>query len=121
MEPAVLVYDAECPACRASALWLLKRAMVAGATELDLLPAASRVRRARYPEISEAACARAMQLVLPDGRVLGGADAVPEIVRRVPRWRWIATLFALPGTRAASRRAWAWIAARRMRLVCGRG
>ena len=60
----------------------------------------------------------AMQLVLPDGRVLAGADAAPEILRRIPRWRWIAALFALPGARGFARQMYAWIARNRMRLGC---
>ena len=61
---------------------------------------------------------RAMQLVLPDGRVLEGADAVPELLRRVPRWRWAAILLGAPGVRVVARRAYAWIAANRMRISC---
>jgi predicted DCC family thiol-disulfide oxidoreductase YuxK len=118
MPPAVLIYDAECPACRASALWLMKRALAAGATDLELLPSRSSVRRARYPAISEAACAAAMHLVVPAGDVFSGAEAVPEIVRRVPRWRWIAAVLALPGARGAAGRAYGWIADHRMRLRC---
>jgi predicted DCC family thiol-disulfide oxidoreductase YuxK len=119
--PAVLVYDGECALCRASAFWLLRRAMAGGARELELLPCSSPVRRARYPQISDEACLTAMQLVLPDGRVLAGADAVPEILRRIPRWRWLAGLFDLPGIRPVARRVYAWIARHRMRLSCGVG
>jgi predicted DCC family thiol-disulfide oxidoreductase YuxK len=61
---------------------------------------------------------RAMQLILPDGRVLEGADAVPELLQRIPRWRWAASLLALPGARPVARRAYAWIAANRMRISC---
>src|SRR2546427_5408743 len=43
-----------------------------------------RSRRERYPQITDEACMAAMQLVLPDGRVLSGADAAPEIIRRIP-------------------------------------
>jgi predicted DCC family thiol-disulfide oxidoreductase YuxK len=102
--------------CRASALWLMRRAMAAG--ELGILPCRSAPRRARFPQISDERCMRAMQLVLPDGRVLEGADAVPELLRRIPRWRWAAGLLALPGVRPLARRAYAWIAANRMRISC---
>lgn len=118
---AVLIYDAECPLCRASALWLLRRAMNAGARELELLPCRSPLRQARFPQVSEEACLRAMQLVLPDGRVLSGADAVPEILARVPRWRWVAALLALPGARPLARRVYGWIARNRLRLSCAVG
>lgn len=116
---AVLIYDGECPMCRASALWLMRLALSGGA--LEILPCRSPVRRARFPQVSEDACLAAMQLVLPDGRVLAGADAVPELLRRIPGWGWLATVFALPGVRPLARRAYAWIARNRMRISCGVG
>ncbi|MBI4636750.1 MAG: DUF393 domain-containing protein [Candidatus Rokubacteria bacterium] len=116
MGPAVLIYDGECAVCRASALWIMRRALSGGA--LEILPCRSSVRRARFPQISDEACLTAMQLVLPDGRVLSGADAVPEILRRVRGWGWLARVFALPGARPAARRLYAWLAENRMRLHC---
>src|SRR5207245_409292 len=85
--------------CRGSALWLMRRALAGGADQFEILPCRSPVRRERYPQITDEACMAAMQLVLPDGRVLSGADAAPEIIRRIPRWRWLAGAFALPGVR----------------------
>jgi predicted DCC family thiol-disulfide oxidoreductase YuxK len=116
---ATLVYDADCAMCRASALWLMRRAMAAG--ELEILPCRSGPRRARFPQITEARCMRAMQLVLPDGRVLEGADAVPELLRRIPHWGWAASFMAVPGMRSVARRAYGWIAANRMRISCTLG
>jgi predicted DCC family thiol-disulfide oxidoreductase YuxK len=116
---ATLVYDGDCAMCRASALWIMRRAMDGGA--LEILPCRSAPRRARFPQITDAECMTAMQLVLPDGRVLAGADAVPELLRRVPRWRWVPGLFALPGVRPAARVVYAWIARNRMRVSCAVG
>lgn len=116
--PAVLIYDGECAMCRASALWLMRRALAGGATALEILPCRSPVRRARFPQITDDACMGAMQLVLPGGSVLSGADAVPEILRRIPRWRWIAWVFDLPGIRPVARRVYAWIARTRMKISC---
>jgi predicted DCC family thiol-disulfide oxidoreductase YuxK len=118
-DTVVLIYDGECSMCRASALWLMRRALAGGARNLEILPCRSPVRRERYPFIADETCMVAMQLVLPDGRVLAGADAAPEILRRIPRWRWLAALFALPGARPVARRVYAWIARNRMRLSCG--
>ncbi len=118
MTPAVLIYDGDCSMCRASALWLMRRALAGGADQFEILPCRSPVRRERYPQITDEACMSAMQLVLPDGRVLSGADAAPEIIRRIPRWRWLAGVFALPGVRPLSRRGYAWIARSRMKLSC---
>ena len=115
---AVLIYDGECAMCRASALWLMRLALSGGA--LEILPCRSGPRRARFPRISDEACMTAMQLVLPDGRVLTGADAVPELLRRIRGLGWLATVFALPGARPLARRFYAWVARNRMRLSCRR-
>jgi predicted DCC family thiol-disulfide oxidoreductase YuxK len=116
--PAVLIYDGECAMCRASALWVMRLALAGGA--LEILPCRSAPRRARFPQIADAACQAAMQLVLPDGRVLAGADAVPELLRRIRGLGWLATVFALPGARPLARRFYVWVARNRLRLSCGR-
>jgi predicted DCC family thiol-disulfide oxidoreductase YuxK len=113
---AVLVYDADCPMCRASALWLMRLALSRG--ELEILPCRAAVRAARFPQISDTACLTAMQLVLPDGRILAGADAVPELLRRIRGLGWLAAVFALPGMRPLARRVYGWIARNRMRISC---
>jgi predicted DCC family thiol-disulfide oxidoreductase YuxK len=110
------VYDADCPVCRAAALWLMRLAMSQG--RLEILPCRSPLRVERFPSISEEACLTAMQLVLPDGRVLAGADAVPELLRRIHGLGWLATLFAIPGMRPIARGVYGWIARHRMRISC---
>lgn len=115
---AVLVYDGECAMCRASALWLMRLALSRG--QLEILPCRSPARRARFPQLTDEACLGAMQLVLPDGRVLAGADAVPELLRRIRGLGWLAAGFALPGMRPLARRVYAWLARNRMRLSCRR-
>jgi predicted DCC family thiol-disulfide oxidoreductase YuxK len=105
--------------CRASALWIMRRALSGGA--LEILPCRAGERRTRFPQVTEEACLSAMQLVLPDGRVLSGADAVPELLRRIRGWGWVAGAFALPGVRPLGRRVYAWVAANRMRISCALG
>ena len=105
--------------CRASAMWLMRRALSGGA--LEILPCRSSVRRERFPQVPETLCMTAMQLVLPDGRVLGGADAVPELLRRIRGWGWVAGVFDVPVVRPLARRVYAWIAANRMRISCRLG
>ena len=113
---ATLIYDADCAMCRASALWIMRRALSGGA--LEILPCRAGVTRQRFPQVSEDACMTAMQLVLPGGGVLSGADAVPELLRRIRGWGWVVGVFALPGVRPVARRIYAWIASNRMRISC---
>jgi predicted DCC family thiol-disulfide oxidoreductase YuxK len=94
----------------------MRRALSRG--ELEILPCRLGVTRRRFPQVTETACLTAMQLVLPDGRVLSGADAVPELMRRIRGWGWVVGLFALPGVRPVARRIYAWIASNRMRISC---
>jgi predicted DCC family thiol-disulfide oxidoreductase YuxK len=115
-ERAVLIYDGECAACRASALWIMRLATSGGA--LEILPWRSAPRRERFPQVSDAMCVTAMRLVLPDGRVLSGADAAPELLRRIRGLGWLVAALALPGARPAARRLYAWLARRRFRLAC---
>ncbi len=116
--PAVLIYDGECASCRAGALWVMRLAHSAGA--LEILPWRSAPRRERFPQITDAMCATAMRLVLPDGRVLAGADAVPELVHRMSGLRWLTATLALPGVGRPARRLYGWIARNRWRLQCDR-
>jgi predicted DCC family thiol-disulfide oxidoreductase YuxK len=93
------------------------RLAIAGG-QLQILPCRSPVRAERFPAISENACMTAMQLVLPDGRVLAGADAVPELLRRIRGLAWLGGLFTVPGMRPLGRLVYGWIARHRMRISC---
>lgn len=108
--PAAVIYDGSCPVCVAARAWIERRA-VHGAFEFLACQDAERPRR--FPMVSEAACMEAMQLVLPDGRVLAGDRAIPEMLRRLRRWRWLGGLFALPGAAGLAAGVYAWIARNR--------
>jgi predicted DCC family thiol-disulfide oxidoreductase YuxK len=109
----VLIYDGACALCRGAVTWIGRR-VVRGA--IEFLPCQAAERRARFPSIAEASCLAAMHLVLPDGRVLAGADAVPEILARLRRWRRLALLFRLPGARLAAPVVYRRIAGHRHRI-----
>jgi predicted DCC family thiol-disulfide oxidoreductase YuxK len=81
-----------------------------------LLAAAERDRLPGVPFIEPEALDRAIHLVLPDGRVLVGADAVFAVLRQLPRWRWLAGMVRIPGVGLLADRLYRWIAARRHRL-----
>jgi len=106
----VLIYDGECPVCVKTVEWIRARSD-SDATEFlschsDELPG-------RFPLIDKTGCLQAMHLVLPDGTVLAGERAVPGIFRQLRGYRWLASLFRLPGAGALSRVFYRWFAKRR--------
>jgi len=108
-----LIYDGECDLCR-DAVELLRR--WDREHVLRFVPFQDGAAVARFG-LALPALAAAMHLVLPDGRVLAGADAAPELLRLLPRKRWLAWWFRVPGAMPLARRVYAWIAARRRCLV----
>ena len=108
-----LIYDGECGLCRETVA-LLTRWDRAG--RVALIPFQDQSRVAAF-QIPTPALAAAMHLVLPDGRVLAGADAAPELLRLLPGKAWLAAVFGVPGVMPVARRVYAWIARRRHCLV----
>lgn len=108
-ERATLIYDGSCGLCR-DAVALVRHWDRDGA--LDTVPFQDDARIAPLG-VPLPALAAAMHLVLPDGRVFAGADAAPEILRRLPGKRWLAIPFRLAAVRWCARRVYAWIATRR--------
>ena len=113
--PVALIFDADCPVCRAAADWVRRNAVLPGTFEY--LPCRSAETRSRFPAIAEAACLQAMHLVLPDGTILTGENAIPEILRRTRRYRWAAILFRIPGGGIVSRFLYRAFARRRHRIA----
>jgi predicted DCC family thiol-disulfide oxidoreductase YuxK len=110
-----LIYDGECGVCR-NAVELLRR--WDREQLLRFLPFQDGVAVARFG-IELPALAAAMHLILRDGRVYAGADAIPELLRLFPEKRWLVPLFRIPGVLPVARRIYAWIAVRRHCLVRG--
>jgi predicted DCC family thiol-disulfide oxidoreductase YuxK len=111
-----LIFDGECGLCR-EAVDLLRR--WDREQVLRFAPFQDGAAVAGF-DIALPALAAAMHLILPDGRVFAGADAVPELLRLLPApRRWFAPLFRLPGVLPLARRVYARIAARRHCLVRG--
>lgn len=112
-----LIYDGECGICQ-QAVALLKR--WDREHVLRFVPFQDEAAVARFG-IALPALAAAMHLIVPDGRVYPGADAIPELLRLVPGKRWLSPLFRIPGVLPLARRIYAWIAMRRHCLVRGIG
>lgn len=111
----VLLWDGDCGFCQR---WVRRLESRDAGDRIETLKATD---RAKYPEllgITDHALNHAMHLALPDGRVLAGGRAVPEILRLLPRWRWVAWVFGIPGVAWATDRVYGWVAARRHKLGC---
>src|SRR5262245_65493748 len=95
MDRPVLLYDGHCRFCVAQAARLQR----ATGGRLELLSFREPGVLARFPQADAAACERAMQLVQPDGRISGGADAAREAFALRPALRPLAAIMGLPGVR----------------------
>ncbi|MEK6700546.1 MAG: DUF393 domain-containing protein [Nitrospirota bacterium] len=111
---AVLIYDGNCPVCSGTVAWIKDREQTGA---FEMLSCQSTEMSERFPSIEEAVCMQAMQLVLPDGTVLPGEKALPEIFKRLKRYRLAADIFKLPGARTISRVLYRWFADRRYHIA----
>ena len=110
MEKAVLIYDGDCAICRRAVRRVGRRAW---AGELELLPLQAPDLATRYPGLPEDVCRRSVQLVLPDGRVLAGSEAIRETLVRLKGVRWLSHAFRIPGVKLLTRHLYGWIASNR--------
>jgi len=90
---AVLIYDGNCHACRRTIGWIRENGRK---DAFEMLSCQSEDVRQRFPFIKKTSCMQAMQLILPDGKVLSGGNALSEIVRRLKHYSAAAGLFSLP-------------------------
>jgi len=107
-----VIYDGACPLCRGSVAWI--RARDRGGA-FDFVPFQDPGFAERFPQVPLPACEQAVTLVLPDGSLRSGADALPEILRRLPRWRLLAPVLAWRALRPPARWVYRRIASRRLR------
>jgi predicted DCC family thiol-disulfide oxidoreductase YuxK len=112
--PVALIYDGQCPVCQKTVAWIREN-MRKGAFEM--VPCQSDEARTRFPFVEQAVCMQAMQLILPDGEVLSGEKALPEIVKRLKRYSPAAALFDLPGSEILARSFYRWFADNRYHIA----
>ncbi len=111
---AVLIYDGTCPVCQKAAAWIGEHMRK---DAFEMVPCQAEAVQKRFPFIEQAACMQAMQLILPDGHVLSGEKALPEIVKRLKRFSPAASLFDLPGSDILSRSFYRWFADNRYHIA----
>lgn len=113
---ATVLYDGGCPLCRAAVARLRRwdtrnRLEYQDARDTESLAA-------RFPRLPPDPQLREMRVVLDDGRVLGGFDAVRAIAALLPRFRLVAPLLFLPGIRPVGAAVYRCVAARRPQDAC---
>lgn len=110
---AVIVYDAGCGFCTKQ-MDRIKRwdpgdsYEYVSSHDADLLK--------RFPQLARQDLGSGLRVISPEGITHVGADAVYQIARRLPRWRWIAWVYRVPVFHSLCRWVYGRIAARRQRL-----
>ena len=112
MDRPVLLYDGHCRFCLAQAARLQRWA----GGQVELLSFREPGVLERFPQVDAAACERAIQLVLPDGRVRPGIDAVLAVLALRPALAPLAALGRLPGVHALARAGYRVVADNRFAL-----
>lgn len=107
---SVLIYDGECSVCRSAIDWIRTRTSPGA---FEFLSCHDESLPSRFPFLDRTACLQAAHLVLPDGKILAGENAAPEVFLRIPGYLWVARALRLPGGHVFSRLLYRWFARRR--------
>lgn len=93
--PLILAYDPACTLCCRMALWLARRdnqglLLILAVRDPELLNLA--------PELGGKPVEREIHgLDMATREIRAGADLLRPIARRLPGWRWVSPLLAIPG------------------------
>jgi predicted DCC family thiol-disulfide oxidoreductase YuxK len=104
----LVVYDGDCGFCRT---WVARwRRTVGPRVDYEEFQTAG----ARFPTIERSRFRRSVQLILPDGEVFEGAEAVFRTLAMAPshprQRRWLAVYQNVPGARPVFERGYRWVA-----------
>jgi predicted DCC family thiol-disulfide oxidoreductase YuxK len=94
----ILLYNDECGVCRLIGNWVMKRATTqAGEPSLIVRPIGEdpAVLKTLSPNLSIWDAYATIHLVMPDGKLKLGGEAVAEVLRNIPRTKWFAWTFKL--------------------------
>jgi predicted DCC family thiol-disulfide oxidoreductase YuxK len=111
----LLVYDGDCGFCRT---WVARwRRTVGPRVDYEEFQTAG----ARFPTIQRSRFRRALQLILPDGDIFEGAEAVFRTLALAPgrprQRRWLAVYQNVPGARPVFEWGYRWVADHRPLLT----
>lgn len=102
----VLIFDGDCGFCRRAVLRL--RAVVGD--RVGCVPFQEYEFPEGKTELTPAACAEAVHLVEPDGRVTRAAEACFRAVGHAPGKRWVGALYRFPGLAPVAERVYRFVA-----------
>jgi len=109
-DKALLVYDGDCHFC---SLWVRRWQQLTGEA-VAYLPSQDPRIAAQFPEIPREQFAAAVQLIMPDGTVYSGAEAVFHALASHRLWRWPVQLYdRFPFLARLSERAYGFVAGHR--------
>ena len=94
----VLLFDDECGVCRHIAGWVRRSAQQSGGdSTVEVRPIGEdpEALRALNPALSIWDAYDTIHLLMPDGSMRLGGQAIAELLRRLPNTRWFAWLFAV--------------------------
>ncbi len=114
LDRPVVVYDGACGFCLNQVDRIKKRDR---AETFEYVPRQAEGLEQRFPALAQGDFNSGMRLVLTDGSIAVGPDAVYEIARRVQGWNKLAWLYRLPVLREIFRALYAWVARHRKRLA----
>jgi predicted DCC family thiol-disulfide oxidoreductase YuxK len=112
----VVLYDGRCRLCTGGANRIRR---FDEEHRLEVLSLHDPETAARFPTIERAAVLAEMHFVRPDGTIARGHDAVREVLRVIPRYRWLSLFWNLPGFSFVADRAYKWVARNRYRWNTG--
>jgi predicted DCC family thiol-disulfide oxidoreductase YuxK len=93
----ILLYNDECAVCRTIARWVIASGLRNPILELDVRPIGDDPARLRAlnADLDIWSAYATIHLLMPDGSMKTGDEAVAEVFRTLPNTRWFTGLFAI--------------------------
>ena len=109
----IVIYDGECRFCQ----WSVRRIRKLDRAGLfEYLPRQAPEVDERFPQLAESDFDTGLRFIRDGGEVRVGADALYEIYRRLPVYRFFAWVYRLPILRQLFRAGYAFVARNRYRF-----
>jgi len=118
MAKPLLLYDGRCRFCAAGSARLMALSRPGAVERVDRHDDAA---VARHPHAPRNTDPGAIQLVMPDGRVFSGAEAVARTLGTRPIWKALVWVYWLPVVKQLCDAAYRLVARNRYRLMGKRG